>query len=47
MDILAFADGKYSLVDIADICDQDFFYILGLAKKLESKKLIKLKDLKT
>ena len=45
MDILTFSDGKYSLVDIADICDQDFFYILGLAKKLESKKLIKLKDL--
>ena len=45
MDILAFADGKYSLIDIAEICDQDFFYILGLAKKLESKKLIKLKDL--
>lgn len=44
MDILTYADGKHSLVDIAFKCNEDFFYILKLAIKLKKKKLITLKD---
>ncbi len=45
MDILTYADGKKSLIDIAYECKEDFYYILMLAKKLEKNNLIRLKNI--